>query len=123
PAGSRYEAADGLGAPPEGYRDIRTEAPPPVAAPSPSSASVSTASGGGGVAVALGPRRNAPVTILTGEAGAPLPPAPVLGLGRHGLGGRRGGGGPPPPPHRPRHHPRRRGRCTHPPPPRRRTRT
>src|SRR5699024_2511731 len=82
PAGSRYEAADDLGAPPEGYRDIRTEAPPPVAAPSPSSASVSTASGGGGVAVALRPRRNAPVTILTGEAGAPILRPLVAGLGR-----------------------------------------
>jgi putative radical SAM enzyme (TIGR03279 family) len=52
PAGSRYEAAADLGAPPEGYRAERAPA--------------------GTTAVALRPRRGAPVAILTGEAAAPV---------------------------------------------------
>jgi NifB/MoaA-like Fe-S oxidoreductase len=51
PAGTRYEAATDLGAPADGYRQVRsTEC--------------------GGVAVLVRPRRDAPVGILTGEAGA-----------------------------------------------------
>ena len=63
PAGSRYEAAADLAAPAEGYRAVRS-----AASPEP---------GGGGVAVALRPRADAPVAILTGEAGAPIL-APLL---------------------------------------------
>ncbi|HRW39803.1 MAG TPA: DUF512 domain-containing protein, partial [Aquihabitans sp.] len=66
PAGSRYEAAADLGAPAEGYRAERL-------APAPSA-----------VAVALRPRprRDAPVTVLTGEAAAPLLAPLVARVGR-----------------------------------------
>ncbi|MCB0975920.1 MAG: DUF512 domain-containing protein [Acidimicrobiales bacterium] len=63
PAGSRYEAALDVGAPPDGYRAVR-----------------STATDGSGphlgdgsaapVSVALRPRRDAPIGVLTGTAGA-----------------------------------------------------
>jgi putative radical SAM enzyme (TIGR03279 family) len=68
PVGSRYEAAADLAAPAEGYRSVRSA----------SSAEVT----GGGVAIALRPRRNAPVAILTGEAGAPVLAPLVAELGR-----------------------------------------
>jgi putative radical SAM enzyme (TIGR03279 family) len=61
PAGSRYEAAADLGAPPEGYRAPRVA--PPAGA---------TAAGGAATAVALRPRRGAPTAILTGAAAAPV---------------------------------------------------
>lgn len=71
PAGTRHEGAAEMGAPPAGYRDVRVTTPSP-----------SPAVEGGGVAVALRPRRDAPVTILTGVAGAAVLRPLVDGLGR-----------------------------------------
>jgi putative radical SAM enzyme (TIGR03279 family) len=81
PAGTRYEAAADLDAPPEGYRAPRTNAPAggcgPAAAPETiGSGSGSVAESGGEVVapmltrVTLRPRRDAPIGILTGDAGA-----------------------------------------------------
>lgn len=72
PAGSRYEAAGDLGAPAEGYRAIRSEVTAPAAAEP-------------AVRVQLRARRNAPVGILTSEAGTHVL-APLIGsLGREDL--------------------------------------
>lgn len=76
PAGSRYEAAADLSAPPEGYRDIRTTTPPAPTGCGP------TVADGGEVAVSMRPRRDAAITILTGEAGLPVLRPLVDSLGR-----------------------------------------
>lgn len=65
PAGARYEAAGDYAAPADGYRAVRTSEPRPTA---PASASSGPASGG--VSVMVGPRRGAPVAVLTSTAGA-----------------------------------------------------
>ena len=73
PAGSRYEAAGDYRAPAEGYRAERVGC-----------ATSAETSGGGGtaVAVAVRPRRDAPVGVLTGTAGAQILTPLVDGLGR-----------------------------------------
>ncbi|MCU1351378.1 MAG: hypothetical protein JWM05_587 [Acidimicrobiales bacterium] len=72
PAGARYEAAGDLDAPAEGYRSVRSTA---TDAATPAVASVA-------VPVALGPRRDAPVAILTGEYGARVIAPMVASLDR-----------------------------------------
>lgn len=73
PAGGRHEAAAEFGAPPAGYRDLRTTT---------GCGTVPEAAGDGGVAVSLRPRRDAPITILTGVAGAPILRPLIADLGR-----------------------------------------
>jgi NifB/MoaA-like Fe-S oxidoreductase len=70
--GGRYEAAGDYGAPADGYRAVRCTDPAPAA-----DAGAPTA-----VAVAVRPRRDAPVGILTGTAGAAVLEPLVATLGR-----------------------------------------
>jgi putative radical SAM enzyme (TIGR03279 family) len=72
----RYEAAGDLGAPAEGYRAVRSVTPPPGPSHHPDGTRP------GGVAVALRPRPDAPVAVLTGEAGAAVVGPLVASLGR-----------------------------------------
>ena len=73
--GGRYEAAGDYGAPPEGYRAVRTTTPATEPAEPIGSSAVP-------VAVALKPRRGAPVGVLTGHAGAPILEPLVASIGR-----------------------------------------
>lgn len=108
PAGARYEAAGDYAAPAEGYRAVRVTGAAPAtvggcgpaagsaagsAAPAPvpaagatvtasATAPVPAGSAPGGVAVALRPRRNAPIAILTGTAGAQVLAPLVAEVGR-----------------------------------------
>ncbi len=77
PAGSRYEAAGDLAAPPDGYRAPRT-----VGGSGSIDAHALGDQGGGGVAVALRPRASAPVAVLTGTAGAQVVGPLVASLGQ-----------------------------------------
>ncbi|MCB1031196.1 MAG: DUF512 domain-containing protein [Acidimicrobiales bacterium] len=74
PAGSRYEAAADLSAPPTDYRGPRSAPTPPEVA--------STAGSSGATLVMLRPRTNAPVGVLTGEASAPILRPLIESLGR-----------------------------------------
>ncbi|MCU1452230.1 MAG: hypothetical protein JWN46_376 [Acidimicrobiales bacterium] len=84
PVGARYEAAGDYDAPPEGYRAIRTTVSAGAAAGSAGCGSASAPADGGGsaVAVAVGPRRDAPVAILTGAYGARVIAPLIASLGR-----------------------------------------
>ncbi len=88
PPGRRYEAAGDLGAPPEGYRAIRSASPESEGSVAMTVSNSDLGSGAdrpgnrSGVTVQIRPRRDAPVGILTGTAGAAVIKPVVATLGR-----------------------------------------